>query len=423
MSDALQARGEAPLRAATKDWFRDTVFVLGPFPVLSQTFIYRELDAMAELGLDVQVLSTGPREPADMRLSDTLRAVQDDATYFDYRSAREVASLAAGLASAEGRRTLRWMMRFPHRTAGKRARAAAAVLVAAHFAPELADRGIRYVHSQFAGFQTEIAMSLSHMLGVPYGCTWHAYGIYRDRNILEEKIAGARTIITCTRHNVEHLQSICPESRDRIHLAYHGLNLDRIPQPTPIAGEGRPIILAVGRLIAKKGFACLVDAASILQRSGRIFELRFIGDGPERQALQSQVTRLGLKGLVHFVGDQPNAAVFAQMAAARVVAAPSVVTAQGDMDGLPNVVLEAMSMGRPVVGSRVSGIPEVVIPGETGFLVEPGDAADLSDKLGLVLDDSKLAAELGHRGRERVLRDFDIKRNVRKVIDAITGIE
>jgi len=292
-------------------------------------------------------------------------------------------------------------------------------LVATHFAPELARRGIRYVHSQFAGFQTEIAMSLSHMLGVPYGCTWHAYGIYRDRNILPEKIAGARTVITCTKHNVEHLRSICPEARGRIHLAYHGLDLERIPEPPPISREGRSIIVAVGRLIAKKGFAHLVDAAGLLQRSGRDFELRFVGDGPDRQALESRATRLGLGGTVRFLGDQPNPAVFAQMAAARVVAAPSVVTPDGDMDGLPNVVLEAMSMGRPVVGSRVSGIPEVVIPGQTGFLVEPADPVDLSDKLALVLDDPALAAELGHRGRERILEDFDIKRNVRRVIDAM----
>jgi len=420
MKDEPRLHGDVTPSVDTKEWFRRTAFVLGPFPALSQTFIYREFDAMSELGLDVNVLSTGPHQPEDTRLTETLRMVQRAAMYLDYRSPREIASIGAGLASSDAQQTMRWMMRFPHRTAAKRARAAAAVLVAAHFAPELVRRGIRYVHSHFAGFQTEIAMSLSHLLGIPYGCTWHAYGIYQDRNILKHKIAGARTVITCTRHNVEHLEALCPDARPRIHLAYHGLDLDRVPQPTPISDAGPAIILAVGRFIEKKGFPHLIDAASLLQRAGRRFELRLLGDGPDRRALESQVSRLGLKDEVKFLGAQPNTEVFAQIAAARVIAVPSVVTEEGDMDGLPNVVLEAMSMGRPVVGSRVSGIPEVVIPGETGFLVESGNPVDLSEKLSLVLDDATLAAALGHRGRTRILEDFDVKKNVRRVIEAIT---
>jgi glycosyltransferase involved in cell wall biosynthesis len=262
-------------------------------------------------------------------------------------------------------------------------------------------------------------MSLSHLLGIPYGCTWHAQDIYRDRNILEEKLAGARTVITCTRHNLEHLRALCPDAGRRIHLAYHGLDLDCVRKPTPISVAEPPIILAVGRLVAKKGFPHLLDAASLLRQAGRRFELRLLGDGPDRRSLESQVNRLGLRDEVKFLGAQPNAEVFEQMAAARVVAVPSVVTSEGDMDGLPNVALEAMSVGRPVVGSRVSGIPELVVPHETGFLVEPGNPADLSEKLSLVLDDGKLAGELGRRGRGRILEDFDVKKNVRGVIEAV----
>jgi glycosyltransferase involved in cell wall biosynthesis len=124
---------------------------------------------------------------------------------------------------------------------------------------------------------------------------------------------------------------------------------------------------------------------------------------------------------VKFLGAQPNAKVFVQIESARVLAIPSVMTTEGDMDGLPNVALEALSMGRPVVGSRISGIPELIVPGENGFLVEPGNAADLCEKLGFVLDDATLAAELGRRGRLRIQEDFDVKKNVRKVIEAIVS--
>lgn len=420
MSDEPRTRAQAPLSDEARESFRRTAFVLGPFPVVSQTFIYRELDAMRNLGLDVQVISTGLRQPEDDRFTHTLREVQRTAIYLDYRSVRGIASIGARLLSPSVLSTMRWMMGFPHRTPAKRTRAAAAVLVAARFAPALAERGVRYVHSQFAGFQTEIAMSLSKLLGIPYGCTWHAYGIYRDRNILKEKIAGARTVMTCTRYNEEHLRALCPEAGDRIRLAYHGLDLGLLPELSPFSGASPPIILAVGRFVAKKGFAYLLDAAGILKREGRHFEVRFIGDGPDRAALESQVNRLGIRNEVRFLGVRPNAEVFDQIDAARVVAVPSVVTDEGDMDGLPNVVLEALGMSRPVVGSRVSAIPEVLVDGETGFLVAPGDANELAAKLGLLLDDPTLAARLGRQGRMRIVRDFDVKKNVRMVIDTIT---
>jgi len=372
----------------TVAWFRDTAFVLGPFPALSQTFIYREFDAMRELGLDVNIVSTGARLPEAMQVTDSLRALQRSALYLEPQSLRVIGALAAHLRSREVREVLRWMMRFPHRTPAKRARAAAAVLVAAQFAPVLASRGVRYVHSHFAGFQTEIAMSLSRLLDVPYGCTWHAYGIYLDRNILEEKIAGARVVLTCTRHNVEHLHRLRPQDRERIHLAYHGLDLDRIPDPPPIPADDAPVILAIGRL----------------------------RDGPGRAALESLARELDLRDEVTFLGARPNVEVFQQMASARVIAAPSIVTPEGDMDGLPNVILEAMSMARPVVGSRISGISEVVIPGETGFLSDPGDAEQLAAKLGVLLEDLALAQALGRNARALVVEQFDVRRNVHHVI-------
>lgn len=419
MSNQSRPGDPAPLTDETRESFRRTAFVLGPFPVVSQTFIYRELDSMRDLGLDVQVISTGPRKPEQERFTRTLAEVQRSALYLDYRSVREIASIGARLASPRVLSTMRWMMRFPHRTPAKRSRAAAAVLVAAHFAPALAKRRVRYVHSQFAGFQTEIAMSLAKLLGVPYGCTWHAYGIYKDRNILVEKIAGARTVMTCTRYNEAHLRTLCPNAEDRIQLAYHGLDLSRLPEASSISDLSAPVILAVGRFVAKKGFAHLLDAAAILKQEGRRFELRFIGDGPGRAALESQVNHLGIRNEVRFLGVRPNAEVFAEIDAARVVAVPSVVTNEGDMDGLPNVVLEALGMSRPVVGSRMSAIPEVLVDGETGYLVEPGDSTDLAAKLRLVLDDPGLAARLGRHGRALIVRDFDVKKNVRTVIDTI----
>ncbi len=417
MTDALRPLpGADSLSPEVVAWFRDTVFILGPFPALSQTFIYREFDAISALGLPVNVLSTGRRRPDAPHLTETLRDIEKRALHLEHNSTRVLSSMGARLGSREVRETLRWMMGFPHRTPGHRARAAAAVLVAAYFMPELARRGIRYVHSHFAGFQTEIAMSLSRLLDVPYGCTWHAYGIYRDRNILEQKVAGAQVVLSCTRHNVEHLRRLRPSDQDRIHLAYHGLDLARIPEAPPITPEAIPTVLAIGRLVAKKGFRHLVRAADLLKQEGHRFEVRFLGEGPDRRALEALVHELGLHDEVVFLGAKSNAEVFREVAASRVIAVPSVITPDGDVDGLPNVILEAMSMGRPVVGSRLSGISEVVFPGETGFLTEPGNARELATHLGDLLEDAALAQALGRNARNLIVRDFDIRKNVRNVI-------
>lgn len=401
---------------------RDSMFILGPFPTLSQTFIYREFDAMAELGLDVNVLSTRPRRPGTTQLSGALREVQSRALYLEHNSIRVVASMGGQLRSPTVRDTMRWMMALPHRTPAKRMRAAAAVLAAAHFAPELHKRGVRYVHSHFAGFQTELAMALSRLLDVPYGCTWHAYGIYQDRNILPEKAAGARVLLTCTRHNVEHLRRLCPASRDRIHLTQHGLHLRQVPESPPIDDTGTPVILAVGRMVPTKGFPHLVEAAQLLKARGLSFELRFLGDGPAKPKLEALVRALGLKEQVSFLGARLNGEVFREIAAARAVVVPSVRAPDGDMDGLPNVVLEAMSMARPVVGSRLSGIPEAVIPGKTGFLAEPGNAADLARHIDVLLKDVALARRLGRQGWERAQTGFDVRKNIRQVIRHIANV-
>lgn len=401
--------------------FRETAFILGPFPVLSQTFIYREFEAMADFGLEVNLVSTGSRRAHDLQLSPALREMERRAIFLNPDSARVVASMGAWLRSSRVRQTLRWMMGLPHRDPAKRARAAASVLVAAQLAPELRRRGIRYVHAHFAGFQTEIAMSLSRLLDIPYGCTWHAYGIYKDRNILEDKVRGARVLLTCTRHNVEHLRALCPEEADRIHLDYHGLDLSRFPEAAAFDEAARPVILAVGRLIPKKGFSHLLRAAAILKQSGQAFEVRLIGEGPERGELEELVRELGLEDEVRFLGAQPNREVFRQIAASRLLVVPSVVTADGDMDGIPNVALEAMSLGRPVVGSQISGIPEVLVPSETGFLTEPGDEAQLARHLGTLLRDAALAQEIGARARALIFERFDLRANVRRVIDHVAA--
>jgi glycosyltransferase involved in cell wall biosynthesis len=169
-------------------------------------------------------------------------------------------------------------------------------------------------------------------------------------------------------------------------------------------------------MVPTKGFPYLIRAAQLLKKRGRSFELRFIGDGPERRELRALVSALGLDGNVRFLGARPNAEVFHELIGAQVLVVPSARTPDGDMDGLPNVVLEAMSMARPVVGSRLSGIPEAVTHGETGLLAEPENPAELARQIEILFDDPGLARRLGRQARERVPATFDVNQNVHQVI-------
>ncbi len=200
-----------------------------------------------------------------------------------------------------------------------------------------------------------------------------------------------------------------------MHLVYHGLDLDSLPSPAPYPSEdGAPRFLAIGRLVPKKGFDSLVRAVRILADDGLDVHVTILGDGPERGRLEALVAELDVAGAVELPGSVDNQAVFAQVSRCRALVAPSVRDAEGNIDGIPNVILEAMSMARPIVGSDLSGIPEVVTTGETGVLVPPGDAAAVAAAMGEIAEDPDHAGAMGSRGRALVEERFDVARNMRR---------
>jgi glycosyltransferase involved in cell wall biosynthesis len=175
------------------------------------------------------------------------------------------------------------------------------------------------------------------------------------------------------------------------------------------------LIVAIGRLIAKKGFANLIRACALLVERGRSFQCEIFGEGSLENQLRGQIEQLGLKELVQLPGAKPQHELRERLAAANVFALPSVPEAEGGMDNLPTVIMEAMATGLPVVSTRIGGIPEMVIDDETGFLVEPGNVVALADAIEKVTNDRSLGQKLGQAGHERVQRLFSIEKNVREL--------
>ena len=389
-----------------------TLFVMWGFPELSQTFIERELRQMHRLGGEVNVLAAYKVEGET--LDPVMQDIVDRTVYFGH-PVKIVLNALGYLARRPGRflKVLGTMVAMPHRTLLFRARSMAMVFAAAAVIDRLKPRDYRFIQAHFAAYHTELAMALSMFLEIPFGITAHATGIWKDRNILKEKIARAEIVATCTAHNRDHLADLAGPHRDKVRLVYHGLSLGELPSPTSLPQGETTRFLAIGRMVEKKGFDHLLEAARLLEERGVSFEVAFIGEGPLLPALEEQTGRLGLREKVRFLGKMSNTAVFAHIADAHCLVVPSVRAQNGNMDGIPNVILEALALGRPVIGSDLSGIPEVVHHEETGLIVPPGDPAALADAMMRIARDRGFAEDCGAAGRAFVETHFDVRENVK----------
>ncbi|HNY26609.1 MAG TPA: glycosyltransferase, partial [Candidatus Sumerlaeota bacterium] len=198
---------------------------------------------------------------------------------------------------------------------------------------------------------------------------------------------------------------------EHLHAVYHGVDLTAFDEAHDPAVE-EPLLLSVGRLCDTKGFPELVEACRLLRERGVAFSCRIVGDGYMRDDLERQIRESGLEGVVTIAGLLPRAAVRDLYRRARLFVLPCVVTSRGDRDGLPNVIVEAMAMGLPVVASNISGIPEAVVEGETGRLTPPHDPGALAEAIQSLWEDPALRARMGRAGHARTRERFGLEHNV-----------
>ena len=274
-------------------------------------------------------------------------------------------------------------------------------LQAAALIQRLGGQPIAGVHGYFAHTPTDVAMAVAQQLGVPYGFSMHAKDARKvTPTELNRRARRAACVIACNRDVAQAIT----DPTVPIQLLPHGVDLARFqPQPLPSTLPLR--LLAVGRLVEKKGFDILLQAAARLPFP---FLLEIIGDGPEHDRLVKLRERLGLTDRVRLRSGITHAELPAVYGAAHVVVVPSVIDRSGDRDGLPNVLLEAMAAGRPVVASDVSAISSAVISGENGLLVAPGDVAALAAALTRLAHQPDLCRDLGRRARQRMAFYFDL---------------
>jgi glycosyltransferase involved in cell wall biosynthesis len=271
------------------------------------------------------------------------------------------------------------------------------------------------LHAHFLDRAATVALVAGRLLDKPYSLSIHAAAdIFVSPVLLREKIGAARHAVTCTMYNRSHLEACVGQDLSaKISHVYHGLHLDSYcPAPAPPAG--RALIVSVGQLVPRKGFAQLIRACACLKARGYDFECLIVGRGPQRDELEAMIECEQLVGSVTLCGGMPHEEVIALYQRATLFALPCVRTSDGNMDGIPNVIAEAMAMQLPVVSTDVSAIPELLQDRVNGLLVPAGDHEALAAALADLLDDPALREELGRNGRQAILATFDLEWNVRR---------
>ncbi|MBD2629234.1 glycosyltransferase family 4 protein [Trichormus variabilis] len=394
-------------------------YVLKRYPRYSETFVVNEILAHEAAGLDIEIFALRP--PNDTHFQNIISLVRSPVNYIKKpiqgRISPSLNSLAPTAASyfwAELQEAAKIIPDFWSKLAVAEGEQASTVYQAAWLAREAKLKGITHLHAHFGSVATSVARLASHFTGIPYTFTAHAKDIFHESvefADMERKLKDAATVVTVSDYNLNYLQKTYPTAAQQVKRIYNGLDLRKLQYSSP--ANRPPLIISVGRLVEKKGLSILIDACAILKQRNCEFQCQIVGTGSLEPALKQQIQDLELQSFVEIIGPRPQNDVFQLVQQAAVFAAPYVIGKDGNRDGLPTVLLEAIALGTPCVSTDVTGIPEVVRHGETGLIVPQNHPEKLAISIQELLTDSALRVKLSTQARQLIESEFDIYRNTK----------
>ncbi|HEY4164433.1 MAG TPA: glycosyltransferase family 4 protein, partial [Dongiaceae bacterium] len=374
------------------------VFILKGYPRLSETFIAQEIRALEQRGLPLEIVSL--RHPTDRHVHPVHREIAAPVTYLPEYLYQEPWRVLRGWWKA---RKLpgypsafrQWIADFRRdRTSNRGRRFGQACVLAAELGPRVCRLHAHFLHTPAA-----VAYYTHLMTGIPWSCSAHAKDIWISPEWEKrEKLDSMDWLVTCTENGSRHLRGIAA-APDKVSLVYHGLDFTRFPEPPekPAKRAGPFTLLSVGRLVPKKGFTGLIAALGRLPKE-MDWRLRHVGGGPLKDELDAAARQLDIADRIQWLGAQPQEVVLGEYRGADLFVLNCRIAEDGDRDGLPNVLMEAQSQRLPVISTMVSGVPELVISGETGELVPPDDPEALAAAIRKLLLDPDRRARLAEAG-------------------------
>lgn len=395
---------------------RPVAYLFERFPSFGQTFCYREVAELERQGMTLQVYAI--RRPANEPEQNWDRQIVDRVHYLP-----EEKALVAEVDNALRKKAVPSEVRDTVQQWGRQSdflRLYQAIYIGLRMQRD----GVGHLHAHFAGMAARTAYWVGRFFGMPYSFTAHANDIFAPRDFvvsLQKLLEAAAAIVTVSDYSANDLKARFPGSATKVHRVYNGVDLTRFHPPDP--GSGTPAIVSIGRLIEKKGFADLISACALLTSRRRGFVCEIIGEGPLEGTLRAQIVDADVQGCVRLVGPKTQAEIALRLSHATIFALPCVREADGGMDNLPTVIMEAMAAGLPVISTPLGGIPEMVEHDVNGELVPERDPAAICAAMERLISDPERARRLGDKGRHIAQEKFSIEtsaRRLRELFEEIT---
>lgn len=400
------------------------------FPKVTETFQLREIVAFEQLGVPIELYAITHHDDGGT-VQEEAKALDARANYFPRISAEIIKAQFTWLRRDRGAYLDAWKWSLKaHKTAPEMfVRSFLVVPLAATMALRMERDGIEHVHAHFATYPTQAALIIHRLTGLPFSFTGHAHDIQHRQEGLEAKIDECEFFVTCTQHSHDALREFYgAKVTEKCHVVHHGVNLDQFtyrepPAETDADGAARPFRMhCIATFEECKGHHYLIEAMRILRDRGIDTEVKLIGGDPPRKSslqaeIREQVRAAGLDDRVEFLGKQPSAEVRRWIEWSDIGVLAAHRTAKGDMDGLPNVLTEALAMGRPVVSTRQPGTMELVEHGVNGLLARTRDAEELADCIEELVRKPELRAAMGRAGADKVIAHEDVLERTSELID------
>ena len=392
-------------------------YIIHRFPYLTETFIMREIYWLRQQGLDVQIFSL--LEPKHSVVHDQAKELLKYTTYSPFVSWNVFKSQFHFLLRSPLRyfKSLANVFLQTYREPAVLVRALVLFPKSVWFARLIEKENVNHIHSHFVWLDGIAAGVVFDLTGITFTIHPHAFGLFsRNQKSVKRELEHATQIVTISKFHRKYIQDLCPDIKsDKINVVYCGMEAERF-QPQSIPTGERPVqLLSIGRLTEKKGFEYLISACRNLADRGLEFKCQVIGGGDLKHELQKKIVELQLEEFVELAGSKSQQQVIQAYQESDIFVLPCVVASDGDRDGIPVVLMEAMACEVPVITTPVTGIPDLVLHEETGLLVAERDVDGLTEAIQRLICDSGFRTQLGRQGRRTVLEKFDVKKNVSKL--------